>query len=409
MSAAAATPVRLALVGGGSGGDAYPLLAVAGAVEARAPGSEFLFFSSPGGVENRLYAEAGHHAVPVAARRLYKKNWPLLPFTLLRGAWTARAALKAARTQAVVALGGFVSPPVVLAARSLGLPVVLIELNAVAGRANRMLARLATLVSLGYPGAAASFPDPSRCEVLGNPLRYDPDPALRAERRARHPEDLVVGVVGGSLGARVLNDLATQLYPAVADRPRLRLIHVSGRRDGDRVRADYQAAGSPANVELREYQEGMDQLYDEVDLLISRAGANSCGEVAQFGVPTIFVPLAIAPGDHQYLNALPLVEAGAAQVLREHEVDPEGILQRLDAWLEDPAPLAQLRERAGELHRRDGADALAARVLQMLGAAVGGAPAPGRDAEVVAPSGTAPAAGRSPDAEPASRVAGVTA
>lgn len=375
------TGPRVAFVGGGSGGDAYPLLSVARALGEAAGGEvPTLFFASADGIENTLYAKAGVEVAHVPAMRLYRKNLPFLPFVLARGVLAARSRLAAFAPDLVVALGGFVSPPVVLAARTLGVPVAILEPNSVGGRANRVLARFASLVVTGHESAAATFPDPSRVECLGHALRFEPDEERRAARRSARPAgELTVTVSGGSLGARILNDATSELYAELGSREGLRVIHVTGRRDHASCRARYQAAGSPPNIELRDYVDQMDLLYEDTDLMVCRAGAMTVSELVAFRVPAAFVPLAIAPGDHQYENAKPLVDAGCAELAREDAFSAARLRAWVDAALADPAALRARREAFAGLGRPPGAPRIAARLLELVR---GAAPGPCAEGEV---------------------------
>lgn len=359
----------VAFVGGGSGGDAYPLLAVARELMARRPGTGCRFLASPDGIERGIYREAGFPPDEIPAMRFYLKNALVFPFVLVRGVLAARAALATGtRPGALVAIGGFVAPPVVLAAWSMGIPVVLLEPNSVAGRANRLLARLATRVVTGYPSAAATFPDPARCTCLGIPLRLRLDPAERERIRAARPAcRATLAVTGGSLGARLLNRVTSGLYPELARLAGLRVVHVTGERDADECHLAWVAAGSPASIEVRPYERDMARLYCETDLMVARAGASTCAELVEFGVPSILVPLGIAPGDHQFHNATPLAKAGGAEVVREAAFDAPLLLARARALVEDPARGGPAREALLGLRRPAAAGAIAELVASLAG------------------------------------------
>ncbi len=391
----------LALVGGGSGGDAYPLMAVAEALVQRDPSWRFLCFASPDGVEVATYRDRGHEVVTVPALRLYARNLVRLPWTLVRGVAVARRALSARRPAAVLALGGFVSPPVVLAARLLSIPVWLVEPNSRAGRANRLLARLARGVFAGFEGTAASFPDPSRVEWTGAPLRFRFDPERAAIRRAERPECRVqVSMVGGSLGARVLNQAACAAYRELAAMDGLRFVHVTGKRDHESCLEAHRAAGAPASIEVRAYEQDMAKLYEETDLMVCRAGAGTVAELVLFGVPAVMVPLAIAPGDHQYWNARPLADAGVAEIVRETAFDSTLLVERVRAACRDPEALAARRAGFQGLARPPGAETIAARLASLV-AGPEGSGEPG--AEAGSPAGVGGCCGGHHEARPEAR------
>lgn len=358
---------RLAMVGGGSGGDTYPVVATARAVAACEPGAEFLFFGTDGGIEADLLGAEGFRPVMVPAVRLKRSTVLKLPFVLCQGTRKARAELARFGADVVVSGGGFVSPPVVLAARSLGIPVVQLEPNSVAGRANRTLARLASLVITAYESASADFPDPRLVRCLGMPLRYRFDGERRGARRASRRASLVLGVVGGSLGARCINQAVWSQYRELAAIDGLEVIHVTGRRDHSEALRHFSEAQEPKTIEVRPYQGAMDELYDEVDVLVARAGAMTCAELIEFGMPALFVPRELSVGDHQWKNAAPLAELGAAESLREKDWSASLLMERVRGWLAEPSGLAAMREAYAPLRRPEAAAAVAGAVLEVAG------------------------------------------
>lgn len=360
------TAPRLAFVGGGSGGDTYPVVATARAVERLAPGAACLFFATESGAEGGMLEAEGIAPVKVPASRFTRANLLRFPFALCAGYRKARAALAGFGPSLLVSGGGFVSPPVVLAARRLGIPVVLLEPNSVAGRANRVLARLATRVFTAYESAAGTLPDPGIVERLGMPLRYTLDEARRANRRRARTARLVVGVMGGSLGAERINRAAWDSYAALGTLEGLQLLHVTGRRDHPAALAAFEAAGCPAGVEVRPYQQAMAELYEEVDVLVTRGGAMTCAELVEFRCPALIVPRPHY-GDHQTKNARPLEAAGGAELMPQDQFSAEALQARVLAWLQDPAAFEAQRS-AYEALRRPGADErVARRVLALAG------------------------------------------
>lgn len=358
---------RFSLVGGGSGGDTYPVVATGWALERLVPGTELQYFASPEGIERRLLTDHGYQPVVLEAERLQRDSLFRLPGALVRGFRVALAALREFRPGAVVSGGGFLSPAVVLAARWLGIPVAMLEPNSVGGRANRLLARLASLVVTGHELAASSFPDPGRVECLGMPMAFRHDPERARLRRAARSGRLVVGVMGGSLGARILNRAVWEQYPALGALEGLELIHVTGRRDHAAAAEAYQAAGAPASIEVRPFQQEMDALYEEVDLLVGRAGAMTCWELIEFRVPALLVPRALSHGDHQTKNARPLEAAGAAEVHPESRFDGALLVERIRDLLAHPEVVGERREAYARLQREDTEAVVARRILALAG------------------------------------------
>jgi UDP-N-acetylglucosamine--N-acetylmuramyl-(pentapeptide) pyrophosphoryl-undecaprenol N-acetylglucosamine transferase len=343
------------------------VISTARALAELVPEATFQFFASPRGIEGQLLEDNGYQPVRVEAERLQRDSLLRLPGAVIRGTWKARRALKEFRPQVIVSGGGFVSPPVVLAARWLGIPVLMLEPNSVGGRANRLFSRLAQVIVTGHPSAAESFPDPSRVECLGMPMAFRRDPEQAKTIRSRHQEALVVGVLGGSLGARILNQAVWENYPALSSLPGLRLIHVSGQREYEQARKAWKSAGEPEGIELRAFQKAMDEFYQEVDLLVSRAGAMTCYELVEFELPALLVPRALSHGDHQTKNARPLQEAGAAEIVSEREFSGEGLLETLRGYLADPESLVRRRQAYQGIRHPRADQRVARRVLELAG------------------------------------------
>ncbi len=277
------------------------------------------------------------------------------------------AAIRAARriirefgADVVVGGAGYVSVPVVLAARSLRVPVALLEQNAVPGRATRLLARRGTLVAAAFAQTAADLPaarvvdtgNPIRAEVLATPLRSLGD---RCER---------VLVMGGSQGARRINRAVAGSVATLLSRyPRLRITHQTGVLD----EAEMAEAASRLPEVLRErwvlapFIREVGAAIVASDLVLMRAGGSSLAECAALGRPMILVPYQYA-GDHQRFNAAPYVEAGAARLIPDEECDQDRVAGELGSLIDDPHTWLTMAEASGRLGRRDAA----ARVVELL-------------------------------------------
>jgi UDP-N-acetylglucosamine:LPS N-acetylglucosamine transferase len=259
------------------------------------------------------------------------------------------------RPRVVVGVGGYASLPTVVAARLRRVPVVVHEQNGFPGLANRVAVRLGA-------AAAVSLPDtPLRGAVLvGNPVRAAVRAAGGADRAAsRRP---VLAVVGGSLGARTLNDAALGLYDRWRARADVSVRHVTGPRnynECERALAAARRAGDVLDYTLVPYEDDMAALYATTSVLVSRAGASATAELAIAGVPAILVPLPGAPGDHQTANARAFAAAGAAVMVPDAELTAERLDREAGALLVDTGRLDGMRRAARGLARPDAADRLA--------------------------------------------------
>ena len=302
------------VMAGGTGGHIFPGLAVAEALRAR--GWRVHWLGAPDSMESRLVPPRGlpFEAVPFSGVRGKRLDTLLrLPVRLARACWAAWGALRRVRPDVVVGLGGYITVPGGLMAALARVPLVLHEQNSVAGMANRLLARLARRVFTAYPQALPQG------EWVGNPLRpaflRQPDPV---QRFAGRTGPLRVLVLGGSLGAKGLNDVVPQALALMPPDQRPRVRHQSGEMHIDALRATYAQLGVEADV--TPFIDDTAQAMADADLLLCRAGASTVTEVAAVGVAAVFVPFPAAVDDHQTHNARFLVDAGAARLVPQRDL-----------------------------------------------------------------------------------------
>ena len=336
-----------------------PALAVADALRARGAHVEFL-----GGerAERELVPAAGYTFHPLPMAGIDRRN-PLLALRaiVLAGVATARARRLLARIGAdvVVGGGGYSAGPVGLAARSLGLGLVLCEADSHLGLANRMLAPFAERVCLAFPIAGAT---PPKYVVTGRAVPEGTAHPDRARARARFgigADETCVLVFGGSLGARSLNEAAVAAF--ARDAP-CTVLHTCGRRDFEWLRRRLDEAGSPPHYHLHAYVEPFADALGAADLALARAGG-SVFELAAAGVPAVLVPYPHATGDHQAGNASWMVEGGAAVVLRDEELGHERLRREVAALVGDPDRRREMSAAARSLARPDAAGRIADEAL----------------------------------------------
>jgi UDP-N-acetylglucosamine--N-acetylmuramyl-(pentapeptide) pyrophosphoryl-undecaprenol N-acetylglucosamine transferase len=339
------------IMAGGTGGHVIPGLAVAD--EMRARRWNVVWLGNPTGMEAGLVQRHGIAMLPVSIGGLRGKGFVtalLLPLVLLRAFWQSIRALRTARPSVVLGMGGYVAFPGGMMASLLGKPLVVHEQNSVAGLTNRVLAKLADRVLEAFPGA---LPGALAC---GNPVRRElaalPAPA---ERYAGRTGPLRLLVVGGSLGARVLNETLPAALAAMPVASRPQVLHQTGRGRREEVEGRYRDAGVQA--EVTEFIDDMAAAYARADLLVCRAGAMTVSEIAVAGVASILVPFPHAVDDHQTGNARYLADARAARLLPQPELDPARLAD-LIAGLDRPA-CAAMAEAARALARPEAAARLA--------------------------------------------------
>jgi UDP-N-acetylglucosamine--N-acetylmuramyl-(pentapeptide) pyrophosphoryl-undecaprenol N-acetylglucosamine transferase len=352
----------IAVMAGGTGGHVFPALAVADALRER--GVEVFWIGTRKGMESRLVPEQGYAIEWVEIEGLRGKGLAQRlagPFRLLAALRQARRILRRRRPGAVLGMGGFVSGPGGIAARILGLPLAIHEQNSVPGLTNRWLARVADRVYEAFPG---SFP-PGRGAILaGNPVRRAiaelPPPAERLAGRSGRARLLAVG---GSLGARFLNETLPAALAQIPESERPLVRHQSGEQTLELARSAYAAAGVEA--EVSPFIRDMAEAYGWADLVVCRAGALTVSELAAAGVGAILVPFPFAVDDHQVGNAQWLAAAGAARLHLQRDLTPALLAGELRTMLADRAALLAMAQRARALARTDAADLIAAACLEL--------------------------------------------
>lgn len=319
---------RVLIAAGGTGGHVFPALAVAH--ELRRQGWHAEWVGTDRGLESRVIPQSGIALHVLRFSGLRGKGlaaWLSLPLRLMRAFSDALSIVRRAQPGVVVAFGGYVTFPVGLAAKRLGLPLCVHEQNAVMGTANRWLARFAKPVMLSFPGTRYA---PRHAVITGNPVREDisglASPESRYAARANAP--IHVLVVGGSLGAQALNQALPNILGQAQSRGlKAEVWHQTGERDLAQVQASYQAVGLPAQCTA--FIDDMAAAFAWADLVICRAGASTVCEVAAAGVAALFVPLPSAIDDHQTANARFLVDRQAAWLMPQANLGDPAMVQLL--------------------------------------------------------------------------------
>lgn len=340
----------LLMMAGGTGGHIFPGIAVAEAL--RAKGWRIVWMGNPEGMEARIVPARGYETAWVRFGALRGKGLLrklLLPLNLLSGFWQSLRALRRIRPDVVVGMGGYITFPGGMMAVLLGRPLLLHEQNSVAGLANRVLAAVADKVVSGFPHVL------KKAGWVGNPVRAEISAvAPPAERFGGRSGPLRVLVVGGSLGAAILNDTVPRALAQIPLEFRPQVVHQAGEKQIEALRAAYAQAG--VEGDLRAFIDDMAAEYAAADLVICRAGALSVAELAAVGVASLLVPLPHAVDDHQTGNARFLAERGAAWLLPQTELDAErlaGILASLDR-----ARLLQMADHARALAKPHATEAV---------------------------------------------------
>jgi UDP-N-acetylglucosamine--N-acetylmuramyl-(pentapeptide) pyrophosphoryl-undecaprenol N-acetylglucosamine transferase len=333
------------IMAGGTGGHIFPGLAVAEALRER--GWRVHWLGAPGSMESRLVPPRGFPLEAIdfgGVRGKGPLTLALLPLRLLRAFWQSIQVVRRVQPDVLVGLGGYITFPGGMMGVLLGRPLVLHEQNSVAGMANKVLAGVADRVFTAFPGAM------SKATWVGNPLRAAfLQQAAPAERFQGRSGPLRLLVVGGSLGAQALNRIVPQALALLPEQERPQVLHQSGEKQIDALRAAYAQAGVQAD--LTPFIDDTASAYAEADLVIARAGASTVTELAAVGAAAVFVPFPAAVDDHQTTNARFLVDAGAAWLEPQAGLTPQKLAHLLRGvnrrQLQDMAERARAQCKSG--------------------------------------------------------------
>ena len=349
----------LLVMAGGTGGHVFPGLAVADKLKQQ--GWNVSWLGTADRMEAQLVPEHGYEIdfIDIAGvRGNGLKRLLMAPSRIIKSIYQARRVLKKRNVNLVLGMGGFASGPGGIAAWSMGIPVVLHEQNAAAGLTNRILSHFAKKVLMGFSGAFQS----KNAILVGNPVRKQlielPMKNISDENSA-----LKVLVVGGSLGAKVLNDLLPQVLAGFKD-SQLKVHHQSGKGHFTDLQSRYQAVGFDAHVQ--EFISDMASVYDWADLVICRAGALTVSEIAVLGLPAIFIPLPHAVDDHQTKNAQSLVSQGAAVMIPQNELNTDKLSDYLCRFLQNRKLLREMSEKGKKVAIIDATERVASICNQLV-------------------------------------------
>jgi UDP-N-acetylglucosamine--N-acetylmuramyl-(pentapeptide) pyrophosphoryl-undecaprenol N-acetylglucosamine transferase len=357
-------PVSAVIACGGTGGHFFPGLAVGRELLRR--GCRVTLMVSPKEVDQQAAGSiADMQIVILPAVASGRGRWLAFAIATGKSYRLARRFFVQQRPDLVLAMGGFVSAPPVLAGKRCGAKTFLHESNSIPGRANRWLARWVDGAFVYFPAAAERWPA-RRVTVTGMPVRAQFLSALEAAKARTAlglaPQAPVLLVMGGSQGASAVNQLVMEALPQLRQAaPDLQFIHLTGGRDADKVRAAYRAQGASALVCA--FLKDMATALAAADLAVSRAGASSLAELAARRLPAILIPYPAAADNHQYFNALAFAQSGAARLLQQAAATPGSLAGEILQLTADAAKRAAMRQALQPWHRPDAVAQIADGVL----------------------------------------------
>ena len=311
--------LRVIISGGGTGGHIFPAVSIANEIRIKRPDAQILFVGAEGRMEMQRVPAAGYpiKGLPIAGfnRKNLLKNIPVL-LKIMKSRALARKIVRDFRPQVAVGVGGYASGPTLNVAESMGIPTLLQEQNSYAGVTNKLLAKKARKICVAYDGMSRFFPA-YKILFTGNPVRQNLLDKKVSKVDAVRSFGLVPGkqtilIIGGSLGARTLNESILGNLPLLKQQSRIQFIWQTGKYYSAEIKAELERRGCPENLKVMDFISDMKLAYAAVDLVISRAGAGSISEFCLLGKPVVLVPSPNVAEDHQTKNAMALVQKNAA-------------------------------------------------------------------------------------------------
>ena len=363
--------LRVIISGGGTGGHIFPAVSIANALREANPGVKILFVGAEGRMEMQRVPAAGYEIIGLPVRGLLRPLWKpgnisiLIDF--LKSKRMVKQTLREFKPHVAVGVGGYASSATLNAAYELGIPCLIQEQNSYAGLTNKTLAKKASKICVAYEGMERFFPK-DRILLTGNPVRQNLlNTSLTREECAAafglNPSKPTILLIGGSLGARTLNESVIRNLSRIAASS-AQFIWQTGSYYSKEIEQTIDVKGKPGNLVVKDFISRMDQAYCLADLVISRAGAGTISELCLLGKPAILVPSPNVAEDHQTHNAMALVNRQAALFVRDTEA-PEKLIPLALETVVDSEKLQQLGKNAATMALRDSARIIAEEVMKL--------------------------------------------
>ena len=334
--------MKVIISAGGTGGHIYPALAIINKIKEKEPNSKFLYIGTHNRMEKELIPK---HGIPYEEIEIYGFNKKLLKNIevlkcLFKANKKCKQIIKSFDPDVVVGVGGYVTAPVIKSAKKLGYKTFIHEQNSVPGKANQYLSNYADKIGISFSSTKSYFKQ-NKVILTGNPCSEDAlkvDKALKSEFGLSNNKKLVLFVMG-SLGASKVNDFLIKTMSLFNNKD-YEVLFVTGKNDYEKVMEHK----FPSNVKVVPYIDKMTRIMKQTDLIVSRAGASTLSEIVSLNIPSIIVPSPYVPNNHQYKNAIPLVNKNAALLLEEKDLKGDVLVRMIDELLNDPKRLEQMKK-----------------------------------------------------------------
>ncbi|SFS61283.1 undecaprenyldiphospho-muramoylpentapeptide beta-N-acetylglucosaminyltransferase [Paenibacillus sp. 453mf] len=366
--------MRVVLTGGGTGGHIYPAVAVARQLESEDKNAEFLYIGGKRGLESKLVPEEKlrFESIDITGfrRKLSMDNVRTI-IRFLQGVRTSKKLLREFKPDVVIGTGGYVCGPVVYAAAKLGIPSIIHEQNAIPGLTNKFLSRYVDTVAVSFEGSEKHFPGVKNVIYTGNPRATTVQHASRERGFASLGVPMgskVVLVVGGSRGAKAINEAMIDMSERVSELKDVHMVYVTGDSYYEStLQAVKKRLGNiPSHMHILPYVNNMPEVLAATSLIVSRAGASFLAEITSLGIPAILIPSPNVTNNHQEANARALEKAGAAHVLLEKDMNGDTLFHSIEAIIGDEGRKRSMSSISKQLGKPDSAAVLVAEMRRIV-------------------------------------------
>jgi UDP-N-acetylglucosamine--N-acetylmuramyl-(pentapeptide) pyrophosphoryl-undecaprenol N-acetylglucosamine transferase len=360
--------IRLIVTGGGTGGHLFPGISLAQAMMGAYPSCEVLFIGTERKVDRTALSSLGFETTTIKSQGIKGKNFLSIVKALFQqpmAIWQATKIIRKFKPDLVFGVGGYVTGPVILASRLLGVTTCIHEQNSIPGLTNKLLGHIANKIFVSLPGSEKYFPT-KKTILSGNPVRSNIIKASREPKTISEQEPFTLLILGGSQGARRLNSLMLEAAESCLSKlsPPPFIIHQTGGQDEDTVRMKYAELG--LNAKVQAFYSDMAKIYSQADLIISRAGATTLAELTVFHKPVILIPFPYAADNHQEINGRYLVEAGAGIMFRQEDLTGEKLGTEIKQLLDNKEILADMSNNSGMVSKPEATETIINACMELL-------------------------------------------
>lgn len=357
--------MRVIISAGGTGGHIYPALAIINKIKEKEPDSEFLYIGTHNRMEKDIVPSKG---IPFESIEMYGfnkknlfKNFKTVK-CLMQSFKKCRKLIKDFNPDIVIGVGGYVTVPVIVSAKKLGYKTFLHEQNSLPGKSNKYLAKYSDLIGVSFESSIKSFPE-GKAVLTGNPCSEDALNVLPIDKKelGLTSSKKLVLIVMGSLGAGRVSDYLMGELKGFKNKD-YEVLFISGKSSYDRVKAEKY----PDNVKILPFYEGLTKIMKRTDLMVSRAGASTLSEIVALEVPSILIPSPFVANNHQYYNALDLVQKGAAEMIEEANLKDGVLVSMVDKLLLDGNKRIEMKKALKGMQIRGSADIIYNKIKELI-------------------------------------------